>query len=404
MESGPGNYRPERGEVNLNSISASRFETFAGCTARYRAEYEEKTPRSENGGPADVGTACHGALEDYVGSVYFRKTATPDLGLLLSMYHWHFKNIFRIADRKDERYVDGVGMLKNWYNRTDLSNVEVISMEKKSSIPIKTKDGIKPYNYIWDRCDRFTEDGKTVIRVVDYKSYRKYMTTKEAKSKLQFKMYAAAAMAEFKDVIADEVWIQADMLRYGTVEVRFTIEECREIYRTIRETANMILDLPANKVQETIGPGCVYCVRKATCETLSKNIAGGGTFSVEQDPDAMAEALYRLENQHKASKYAIDEIKKLMLVKMEAEDNPDGWETDKFKVQFTSRSRRVINPREVALIVGNDIFKTLASVTVGEVDKLIKSGELDDKQCEALKKAMTKVPNQSQPVAIPRDQ
>ena len=384
--------------MDLYSISASRFEAFATCPRRYVAEYEERTPRSENGGPADNGTVCHNALEDYVYNVYFLKIKEPSLKYLLELMHMHFGKIFRFVDKKDERYIDCIGMLKNWFKRSDnLSRVTVISMELRSHIYIKTKDGQKKYNYVWDRCDEFWEDEygniyptkpedketKHIVQVVDYKSYRKNLNAKAVKNKLQFKMYAVAAMAQFKDKMPDELWIVADMLRYGEVPVKFTVEECREIWKDIRDTANLIIDFPSKNAEETLGEGCMYCVRKATCKTLSKNIDGGGTFSLLDD-EQLADALYRLTNQEKAAKYGAEEIKKLMKARAE-EDDLTEWSTASFDVAMKSRAMRAVNVREVAMIIGDDELKNFSKINVGEVEKMIKSGEFGEEKTEQLR-------------------
>ncbi|ADD80819.1 gp033 [Rhodococcus phage ReqiDocB7] len=389
--------------MQLYSISASRFESFIGCSKRYWAEYIKRVPRSENGGPADTGTACHLALELYVQAVHIKKTHEPSQKLLLEFFHEAFKEVFKFSDRHDERYKDGVSMLKNWFKRSDnLARVRVISTELKSHIMIKTNDGLKKYNYVWDCCHEFWENvvtgevsptpqagdnWKHIIRVVDYKSYRKNLSNSDVKEKLQFKMYAVAASIQFKDSNADEIWVMSDMLRYGEVQVKYTVEECRESWKDIRETANIILAMDEKDVEETIHDGCTYCPLKATCKTLKKNAENGGTWSHQTDDDLLR-ALYEANAAEKANKYAAGEIKKI-IDRRAQEMDIDRWETDNFTVEYKSKASRQVDTRQVGLIVGPEVMQTIAKVNVSSVDALIKSNELGDEKSAQLKEVFS---------------
>jgi hypothetical protein len=103
-----------------------------------------------------------------------------------------------------------------------------------------------------------------------------------------------------------------------------------------------------------------------------------------QTDEELAAALYELENQSKAAGYAADEIKKILSKRMEVEDVTN-IETENFEIGFKGKNYRSVNTREVAMIVVPAVFKQIAKVNVGSVEKLMKSGELTEDQTAQLK-------------------
>jgi len=375
--------------VDLRTISASGYEVASTCLKRYYHEYVLRTPRTESSEAANLGTAVHGALEDYVKAIYVEKNnLAPTLKNLLNFYSKHFEMVFGSADRSNDWYPQGKEMLATWHRRTDLSTVEVISTEKKDSIEIPTSAGKKKYNYIWDRCDIFEEDGKTIIRVVDYKTWRKNMQPKEMRYKIQVRMYAMAAAIQFKDLKPDEIWVQLDQLRWGNPEVRFTREDNLETWRYVRRQAEIIIGTHPNLAEETLNPECGYCVVKTRCNKLRSNINGGGVWSLKSTEE-LAAALSDLDNQAKGAAAAAEEVRAILESKM---DNTEASVLDagNFTVELSKTTRRQANSREVALIVGPQVYKQIGKVNVSEVDALIKSGELGPEKTEQLKKVFTK--------------
>ena len=375
--------------MQLRTISASGYQVAETCLKRYHAEYVERTPRTESSEPANLGTAVHGALEDYVTAVYVKKTGLqPTLKNLINFYNKHFEKVFGTADRSNEWYPQGKEQLANWHKRTDLTEIEVISTEKKSFILIPTSQGQKRYNYIWDRCDKFYEGDKLIIRVVDYKTWRKSLTPKDMLHKIQVRMYAVAAAIQFKDLQPDEIWVQLDQLRYGNPEVKFSREENLETWRYIKAQAEIIIAANEKNLEARLNPECGYCVIKSSCNLLRRNIDGGGVWAMKTDEE-LAEALYELDNQVKGAEAAAAEVRAILESRMDNEE-ASTLEAGNFTVDLSSNSRRETNSRAVSLIVGPEIFRQVGKVTVGEVDKLIKSGELGAEATEKLKKVFTK--------------
>lgn len=375
--------------MDLKTISASGYQVAETCLKRYHAEYVLRTPKTEASEAANLGNAVHGALEDYVKAIYVDKVnLAPTLKNLLNFYNKHFEKWFGTADRSNDWYPQGKEQLTTWFKRTNLDNVQVISTEKKSFIPIPTSQGHKRYNYIWDRCDLFEEDGKVIIRVVDYKTWRKNMQPREMRHKTQVRMYAMAAAVQFKHLNPDEIWVQLDQLRYGNPEVKFTREDNVETWRYVKRQAEIIIEADENKLEEKLNPECGYCVIKSRCTKLRKNIEGGGVWSMQTDEE-LAEALAALDNQAKGAEQAAEEVRAILQARMDNADK-DTLDAGNFTVEFSKTARRQTNNRAVSLIVGPDLFKQIGKVSVSDVDALIKSGELGPEKTKQLETVFSK--------------
>lgn len=370
--------------MQLRTISATSLQAFEECPARWLAENSKYTPRSGGNGPANTGTACHYACEHYVQAVYVKKTHEPSLELLIMFYKIGFEEAFGSADFSIPEYKDGKQMLENWYNRTDLSDVTILSTEKKDYIEIKTSDGIKKYNYIWDRCDLIERDGKRIIRIVDYKSVRAYISNEDLKHKIQARMYAMGAAIQFKDDNIDEIWVVFDLFRFGDpVEVTFSWEENRETWSWIKKTAERIIATPDTNTPETLGPGCVWCVRKTTCKTLRKNIDGGGVFALLEGEELL-KARLELESVQKAAGYALRDLDELIMRQAQEADVTDMSE-GLYDMKFTSRKTRFVDNEEAAFILGPTMMSQIGKVGMTQIDSLLKGDELTAEQKSQLK-------------------
>lgn len=364
--------------MELRTISASGFKVYDKCPSRYEATYAKGVRDSSPPGvPALLGTVVHIALEEYVVDVYIDKNNAPDLQRLIDYFEVAHANAGLTGGTFDE----GVEMLTTWFNRTDLTDVKVISTEIKSTIEVPTDDGPRKFNYIWDRCDEYTEGDLRIIRVVDYKTYRVNRGIEDIYEDLQVRMYAVAAFIQFKDNLPDRVEVQMDLLRHGNVTVDFTADECRQFYLDIVETANKILadDAPVEKINSE----CIFCVKKTTCIKLRENALVGGIAAIMDDQDALLEARALLKDQNKASSEALKEIDDALRGVMDANDLSE-ITGSQYKASASKVRRRKIDPAKLARVIGDNLFRKVAKVTLGELDKLEKTGELSEEQVQQI--------------------
>ena len=99
--------------------------------------------------------------------VYVDKTDDPRLELLIDLLGEHWEGIWKEPlDTKSAAYKDAVEMLKTWHERTDLSEVTVLSTEHKAIRQVEVPGGVREFTYIFDRCDFYVDEltGDNIIR------------------------------------------------------------------------------------------------------------------------------------------------------------------------------------------------------------------------------------------------
>jgi len=341
--------------------------------------------------PADLGTACHDALERYVRDVYMKKIAPASWELLFSYYKESYKEIFATVVIKGPVFEDGKAMLKSWFGRTDLSDVQVLSVEEKHRFPLVTSIGEIPISYILDRLDYFERDGKKIIRVVDYKTIRKNISSDELRRMIQSRLYDLMIRIQYKGWDFDEVHVVFDLLRHDPVGVIFDRSDTIETYEWLRAEAERIIAAPDDNPPETLNAECNYCVRKVQCKTLQRNIAGGGIFTVT-DVSHAASLREQAESQIKALESLKAELDEFLLTFGEQNDLIK-WRdpNDQYEIQLSAQARRGISDtKRAAEILGAELMGEIGKINIGEIDKLLKSEEITEDQKVALRRLITR--------------
>ena len=365
------------------TVSASSLSTADGCLARYKAENLDFTPSPAEKVAANVGTACHGALEDFVRMVHLDKTHAWTWDLLEILYKRSYLKTFDTVEWKTPEYKDGLTMVRRWFDRTDLSGRTVISVETKTRMPIPTSVGEIPMTYIWDRCDTYIEDGLVIVEVTDYKTIRAMLGPDDVRDKLQARIYDLAVRAQFRDTHVDEFRIVFDLLRYDPVGVVYSREEAVETWAAIKARCERIIATDGARPPETINAECGYCVRKLTCKTLQKNVAGGGVFAVSDDLSKVAEMRMTLANQLKGMESALEELDTILVQHAKNEDVLV-FNEGEFKITISARKRRNIDSVAAGHILGPDIMSRHGKLSITDIDKMIASGALTPEQIKAL--------------------
>lgn len=343
------------------------------CLAKFYAENVLYTPRSGNNDPADVGTACHAALENYVREVYQLKETHESWDLLEAYYKQGYADTFGVLDLDADTYKDGLSLMKRWYDRTDLSDVEIVSMEFKDKIMFKTPQGEKRLTFIIDRVDMFEDRGKKIMRIVDYKTIRVPLTPEELETKVQARMYAMCAWIKYQGMDIDEFEIEFDLLRHDPVSVTYTVDQNRNTWRWLKSLTRRITEADESNLAklESPGPTCGFCVRRSSCSTLKKNIDGGGIHSMSEYE--MLQRLELIEAQMKVNRQLKDEIENHLLATAQSNNELD-WENGDYEVSFRSRRIRSFDEDEAAEIMGPELAaKHMGrSMTLTKFDKLLK--------------------------------
>jgi len=373
--------------VHPKTISASALNTADMCLARYQAENILFTPTNADKSAANVGTACHAALENYVRIVYMERAQKPSFDLLGTLYDVAFKKTFDTVEASGPLFDDGFDLLKRWFLRTDLSDVTVVSVEKKTRFPIPTSQGDIPFTYIVDRVDLIQEGDRKILRIVDYKTIRAFLSHDDVREKLQARVYDLMMRIEWKGQGIDEFQVVFDLLRHEQVGVIFSAEEAKEAYYGIIARAERILATPDENPPETLNPECPYCVRKTQCRALRKNIQGGGLFSIP-DIDAAVGMRHELDSQSKGLKSAMEELDSYIIEYSKQNDALTFTTDDDHRVTISARKTRDVNNTTAASILGPELMKRYGKIGVGDIDQIIRDELVDAETAEKLRKAI----------------
>lgn len=356
------------------TLSASSVQVFESCPARWTAEYYLRA-RQPSSSAADLGIACHSALEDWVAEG-FATDASTDFKYLERLFKKHYGSL---SPGNNSRLDEGLEMMKRWYERSHpLENV-VVSTEHKQNFLLPTSVGKIPFNYIWDRCDQLDQ---TEYEIIDYKSVSRPIQPEGLKDKIQARCYGLAAQIAFPD--AERIWVTFDLLRYDPVGIVFTKEENRDTWRYLRGLAERIIATDGNNPPEQLNPECRWCVRKQVCTSLQRHEAVGGHLSIS-DPEKAAVQRLQLESARSGLEAAIKEMDEVILDHMEREDILQ-FETDDVVVKATSKRRRDVDSTMVGRVVGEELMAKYGSVGVTAIDRMLKSGDLTEEQGAELKR------------------
>jgi hypothetical protein len=361
--------------VEPKSFSATAFNVAELCLARYKAEHIDRS-KGFGGTAANLGTAVHGALESYVKLVHLDKQGAESEKILLDFFRLSYMQTFNTSETNTIEYLEGVQMLKAWFKRTDFSKFEVISCEVKENFPIKTSIGEIPFNFIWDRHDRL-DDG--VYRVVDYKTNRWGLNPSDLKKKIQARAYGVAAQIKYPD--AQRIWVQFDMLRHdGPVGIVFTRDDNIATWNFMKAKAEQIIATPDTDVPETLNPECLFCSRITSCSALLKNVSIGGVLSMPKIGD-MIDKRAELEWQKKAVESALSKLDEVIIGRARVEDQLE-FESDMNRLRIGISATRAIDAERAEHVLPPEVANRYMgkSLTIGNVDKLLKGPELSEEQ------------------------
>lgn len=363
------------------TLSASALHVAELCMSRYFAENIERG-RGEENSAANLGSAVHGALEYFVKAVYLDKVHPADgkLDLLKQYYDISFMTEFKTAETDSPEYTDGWEMLKKWWQRTSFEGVEVLSCEVKEFFEVKFPDGsVIPFNYIWDRFDKI---GPNEYKVVDYKTIRWAIKPDDLSAKIQARFYGLAVQIKYPD--AEKIWVEFDQLRHDPVGMVFTREDNVATWKFLKRAVQRIYEYDEGLAGETLNSECKWCVRKIDCNKVRANANVGGIHTITSIED-LIERRAVLEYQAGAAKAALDEVDKLIIAEAQQLDQLE-FESTNYKANIGARATRAVDGERAEQILGEQLFRKYGStsITMTDIDKLLKGNELTETQKKQL--------------------
>lgn len=364
------------------SVSATSLTTARECLKRFWAENIEFA-RGWTNDPARNGSCCHSALQRYVDEVYLKKTHAPDAARLSDYYELFFLQEFGISDEFANLREAGMEMMEKWSAREaeHFAGRTVINLEEKTALYIESSIGPIKLNYILDRFDTV---GPNRYEIIDYKSQHKNVTTRTIlKDYMQPDIYALAKYIEHPD--AESMFVTFDMLRYDLVTIEITKERSRAFFADICKTIEEIIATDAQDAPETLNKSCNYCIRKAGCATLQRNIDVGGLFSLtlEEQIDLRTQ----IDLQVKGLTALTGELDSVVEETL-GKDLKMELKTPSSRAYFTTgQENKIRDFNEVEQIVGTETFFRYGkkTMTLKEFDKMVKDPLLTDDQRTALK-------------------
>lgn len=379
--------------MDIVKLSASAMEVAELCLSRWDADNKAGRIGQESGHYAKVGSACHGAMEQYVRKAVMSTEMDRTWRTLEVLYMQSYMEVFGTLDTDAESYKDGLTLIKKWFERTIFDDsFTVLMVEEKLNFQVPTgellPDGTKetiPFNFIFDR---FDQTGETEYRVVDYKTLSQPLSPMDLHDKIQPRVYGLAAQILHPD--ATKVWVGFDMLRWeGSIETFYTREDNIATWNRIKRAVRKIKECDPNDIPETLNSNCGWCIKKTTCKAVAANVKAGGVFSL--DEQGMIDARALLKMQAKAASDAVTELDKIILANMQARDLTQ-IETNLITAKAVVRGTRSIDPERVRQIAGQDLFEKYGSVKIGmkDLDALLSDPALDPNARARLESCITK--------------
>lgn len=377
------------------SLSATALAVAQACPARYHAEHIQRS-KGFGGVAANIGTAVHGGLEMFVKHCYIDKVETPSEKFIKECFGLSYAQTFGSFDNTTDEYADGFDLSTKWFKRTHSDGtfdepMRVVSVEIKDNFPVPTSIGPIPFNYIWDR---FDEIRPGVFKVVDYKTNRWNFTFDQFKKKIQVRAYAMAAAIQLKkqEIPYERIIVEYDMLRHSPMGMAFTYEDNKAFWEYLRKTVEgQIIGIEDEDTQgepiplpEKLNPECLFCVRKAECGALKKNISVGGihALSFEEAIDLRAQVNWQQSGLNSLA----TELENKITAEAKEKDMVE-WYTQDTKLSFAVSRSRKIDGERAKHVLGNNLWERYGKeqLTIGNVDKLLKGDELTDEQKKELR-------------------
>lgn len=378
-KSQPKQPEPEQEEKEFvipRSLSATSIQVYLECPARWRAEYMDGA-RMPSGDAAGLGTVCHETFQVWVEDGHYLNCSKDNEGAVIKgIYDEAYWRTFSDS----ARYQEGLDICLAWVARQDWNGRTVVQTEKKMTFKVPTSKGEIDFNFIMDRLD-LLEDGTP--EVIDYKSYSQPIPPEKLKQLPQPRIYALGTQLMYPD--AERIWMSFDLLRYDVIGVLFTREENRATWRWLCKIAERIVQ--DDTAEERLNDNCRWCVRKASCVTLKKHADAGGPLGIT-DPNVAARRHFELERAIKALEVAKAEVESVLLTHMQTNDEVE-TAIDGLAVAVTVSSRRDIDSDRVRAIVGDEVMAKYGVMSIGKLDKLLKSSDLDNETKSRLKGLVT---------------
>lgn len=353
-------------------LSVSRLKMYLQCPRAFFWNYVEKVPKEEQireaEGPLVFGNAIHATLEGIYKWIVDEEYAGPFPTQLISPT---WRDEFREHDLTSfALFEEGLRILREYAERNAVVNhMRILGLEQE--FRIKLADGYEVYGFI-DRTEKIDDE---TVKVIDYKTNRRFFTKAELENDLQMPVYGMVVRERYP--WAKKVEFAFDMVTLGFQQHAYRTSEQLDDVRDYLVTLGKKTE-SEKEWTPRLNENCGYCEFRNRCEVYK--LALSKRHPKTADLEKLDEVVEEYEKVTRFAKAAYARKKELevLLEKVIAERGPfqaDGktWDIEVTKVTSFDAGVVIKLLREAG--VGWEKIVPLLSVSKKPVEELLKSLE-----------------------------
>jgi CRISPR/Cas system-associated exonuclease Cas4 (RecB family) len=334
--------------------SDSALEQYEECPRQYDLERNQKK-RGKPTAPIRLGRVVHRTIQKLLKKYKEAGEAKPfDASLASDIYTEEWGKELGLSGK--ELFTDGLQIVADWVEKWSipLDPHSILGIEEpfKFTIEYRPQDdeyddeeeeeetAIEPSNLMpvevvgyldlvlgHDLVDEETGEVETLIEVIDWKTTKAFLTSRDAQESLQLSIYDLAAREKWPDARAYRAAL--NLLRDGThLQVRHSTAERRDTERYILATAAQIRD--EREWAPRLNSNCTYCHHRHDCPAYQKALKGDSHTVAEDmnDFDKLIEERAALAIRKKIVGKRLDEIDDVIKAHLKSSKHPleiGGW-------------------------------------------------------------------------------
>ena len=246
------------------NLSSSSIETYNNCPLKFKYKYIDKIEEKDRKPFFSLGNTLHKVLELY------HSGKNKSIDKLFELLKLNWDSYGYEFEMEEQQYLEDANeMLNKYFNYMKDKKDFVFSTEENFTFELSNCN-------IKGRCDRIDVTNDNKIKIIDYKTSKKKISTKEALSSIQLGIYAMyVKKTDLKNKDGRKLGNLPDELIYlflrfddPEVSIHFTNEQILEFEYKIESIATKILSKQFDPIK---GYHCNFCDYKDLICTVWNN-------------------------------------------------------------------------------------------------------------------------------------
>ncbi len=347
----------------IERISISRARAYEQCPLYYDAIYNKN--KEQRGDHLYFGSIIHKVLE-----LYHRNPQKDIMDIYDEV--WVQYPLTDLGFYKDGREMLNDYLIEPAYHVNPVAKDAdgVLLLEKFFRIPLDDNGDIIASGVI-DRIDHIDSD---TCEIIDYKTSRMPYTREELENDTQATLYTLAAMQDIAPQYKNYK-ISFFFLRYGKFSTQRTVEDIENFRHYLINLYYQILF--DTEYEPKLNTYCNYCpIKNSECE-LYKNLTRDEKLLLGEFPGSESEILKQLDdvkNKERAIRARRDELENSLKTILETKPE-EGIIIDNKRVYLQPRRQSSYSYELVAELLGENVARSMANITKGNVDKKIRGNK-----------------------------